>query len=254
MMTPVEIRIGTYRFLVPEDDRIFTNQIFTKRHHVDEVKRLLSGIQRVRDPIPPSSEVVEFGACMGVSTIPLARHFQHVHAIEPSASNYDLLVRNLELNSARNVHAYRFAMSDHDGVGKLTTSGNNCGGYRIVPAGRDTEEVELCTVDRLIEECMIDQLKVGLVWCDVQGSEIELLRTSRTVFARALWYIEFHFGLLDRTGEWSRMAKLIDDMPDRFSFWSDTSDWKKRGIAEFPVQAANFRRTKYRNILFWNES
>jgi len=99
------------------------------------LKRLMNQTFFKKDYNPPNLEigcndiVVDIGAHFGVFTF-FAACITHntVYAFEPSPSNFEILERNIRINTLKNIIANNFAVSDKNGLAKfLLYSKNNQG-------------------------------------------------------------------------------------------------------------------------------
>ena len=132
--------------------------------------------------LAPGSTVLDVGANSGLFSLLAGRRDPTVtvHAIEPVARVFSVLLGNVALNGLENVTCHRFACSDRSGVATLH-----------VPAGEAVpvmaslltgwadnaatgEEVGCRTVDQLVEDEGIT--RVDVIKIDAEGSEDAVLR------------------------------------------------------------------------------
>lgn len=142
----------------------------------------------LKERIGGKCQVVDLGGHIGSFGILCSRLVSpdsQIHVYEPASDNFALLARNIELNAAHSVQAFRQAVSDKPGQAELHISRDNTGGHRLHmpdPTAQTSEMVNVTTLAELsqrLPEPVIDVLKV-----DVEGSEhaillpfAELLRT-----------------------------------------------------------------------------
>src|SRR3990170_708877 len=122
--------------------------------------------------------VVDIGANIGYYTL-LASHLVgregKVFAFEPDPSNYDLLLKNIEINACTNVVPVQKAISSKSGRIKLFLDKNNLGGHSLSEANVDKSSfiaVEAILLDDFFKN--ID-VKIDVVKMDVQGLEMHVL-------------------------------------------------------------------------------
>ena len=133
--------------------------------------------------VKPGTTVIDAGAHIGTHTLTMARaagRTGRVFAFEPQKKIYRELVRNLELNGARNVRPLRFALGDRHGVIEMSKAvAGNEGGTGVGPGG---DKAELRTIDSF------GFRNVSFIKIDVEGFEdpvldgaAQTIRTQRPV-------------------------------------------------------------------------
>lgn len=143
--------------------------------------------------VRPGMTVVDAGANIGLYTLicsALMKEVGAIHAFEPGTQTYSRLLRNLELNEARNVHVNRLALSDRPGCAVLRWDSKypRFDGHRfLVQASRekrhDDELVECATLDSYAEQTALefaDFMKI-----DVEGAELAVLRGAKRLLERS---------------------------------------------------------------------
>ena len=114
----------------------------------------------------------DIGGHIGTMSIPLSKVYQKVYTFEPCKTNYDLLIKNLEINHIKNVKAYNMAISDcKSSVTMVRHDSHNSGCYQIKNDTTGSTECDLLdnttwvdTDNGRIGPVMVDFLKI-----DVQG-------------------------------------------------------------------------------------
>lgn len=76
----------------------------------------------------PGARFYDVGANMGQYAMLAAKQGLEVHAFEPEAQNFALLVRNIALNNLSNCIAWPMALNDHNSMEVMHLSGLNAGG------------------------------------------------------------------------------------------------------------------------------
>jgi len=128
----------------------------------------------------PPVVIVDAGAYTGLSTVYFATRYPDalIIAVEPSKSNYELLMRNTE--SFTNVRAVRAALWSGSGSLVLTDPGEGTWGFRVGDSGALTsdkdESVEIDVPAVTITELMrtFHVAKIDLLKVDIEGSEVEV--------------------------------------------------------------------------------
>jgi len=107
----------------------------------------------------------------------LVRTEGKVTAFEPSPRCFNLLKKNIELNSTENIDPLQKAVSNFSGKAKLYLSNHNAGDNRLfaneileIDKEREVIEVETIRLDDYLRDELISLLKI-----DVQGGEMNLI-------------------------------------------------------------------------------
>ena len=128
---------------------------------------------------------VDIGANMGLHSILMARCGYKVRAFEPDPVHYDLLKRNLALNSINEVDVIKAAVSDKDGSMEFVrvkgnTTGSHLAGAKANPYG----DLERFPVDVKSFTSVLDQVDFAKI--DAEGHEVIILRSLPAEYWRRL--------------------------------------------------------------------
>ncbi len=157
----------------------------------------------------PGDNVIDAGANIGCHACPMAiRVAPHgrVLAIEPVGRLADRLEANCRLNGIDNVVVSRFAVSSGAGWRPLVVShavANNQGNasfHRAPSASSDVVEVETTTIDVLVSEVGLSDLR--LIKTDLEGEDFAALVGARETLKRwrPMLAFEHHRGLWATAG------------------------------------------------------
>ena len=156
------------------------------------------GVTRIfKNEIKLGAVVLDIGANIGYHTLTAARLVGQdgkVFAFEPEPSNFDLLVRNVKINSYSNVIPVQKALSNKRGRARLFLHGTysvvyslsqNCVSILSVQddvsiSGRYVE-VDVETLDELLKDY---EGKIDFIKIDVQGGEMAVLEGGRNVIEK----------------------------------------------------------------------
>jgi FkbM family methyltransferase len=121
---------------------------------------------------------IDGGACVGEYCILLSQFNIRCIAFEPIAKNFDVLVKNLNLNNLQSkVKAFPIALGDHNYKAKFIYNPVNTGASHIANPSDLTDCIaEVCTFDSLLSELNISVEDKILFKLDVEGMEIEAIR------------------------------------------------------------------------------
>jgi FkbM family methyltransferase len=127
--------------------------------------------------ILPGDTVIDVGANIGCFTILAAKMVGpsgRVIAIEPEPHTYQQLLRNIELNGARNVVPHHLSLGGREGQVKFYTGGSALGSS-LFRSSRHTDEhlVEMTTLESLMK---LDRITAcSYMKMDCEGGEYEIL-------------------------------------------------------------------------------
>lgn len=136
--------------------------------------------------IRPSSTVLDVGSNVGWYSLNIAKAIPDVRvfAFEPIPHTFDLLLRNIRINEAANIHPNNFGFYDQAGTMVLYFCNDSSGSASAENIGerRDAQEVtcQVNTVDDFIADT---GLKVHFIKCDVEGAELRVFRGANKCLA-----------------------------------------------------------------------
>lgn len=127
--------------------------------------------------------VIDLGANIGYFTLlfsGLVGSTGHVYAFEPEPENANLLRKNLELNSIKNVTVIQKAVDSKVTTRLLHINKKNRGNHQIFYEGeyRETIEVQSTTLDDYFSN---QDLKIDWIKMDIEGAEVEALQGMKNL-------------------------------------------------------------------------
>ncbi|HEY4111759.1 FkbM family methyltransferase [Puia sp.] len=156
-------------------------------------------IEYILPLIDPGSCVYILGAHIGTLAVPIARSAREVIAFEANPATFQFLSRNIDLNQARNVKSYNFAVYDKEIQLPFYQSRTNTGGSKIKPVKDhlwyNYDDPEIIHVSGKV----LDEFVIGtglpmpdLIIMDIEGAEHAALKGARACLRNASHlYIEF---------------------------------------------------------------
>lgn len=129
----------------------------------------------VLDHFHKFSVFIDAGSCIGIYAILAAKHQLKTIAFEPIETNYETLIKNLQLNNmADQVKAFKVGLGNQNKLvffhlDRVNTGASHLGTVR----NKDSSEVMLRTFDSLLPELNLDASQHILFKMDVEGMEIE---------------------------------------------------------------------------------
>jgi|CXWL01.1.fsa_nt_gi FkbM family methyltransferase len=158
--------------------------------------------------------VLDIGANIGLYTLIASKHIGvggSVLSFEPELENFNILSKNIEINTLTNARAVRVAVSDTNGTSMLSISKDNKGNHSLVAEIGSNVKQEVSVV-RLDDWLHAEEVrKIDVIKVDIQGAEpqafIGMKETLRK--ARAL-FVEYEPSILRSIGhEPEQMLKLL---------------------------------------------
>jgi FkbM family methyltransferase len=170
--------------------------------------------------ITKESVVIECGCHIGTHTLKMASLCDKLYGFEPMPETYDVLNKNIQLNSIHNATIYkqgvadkpgrtRFSWIPHDNPGGSGLENNPMGKPTWIEGTNKVIDVELTTIDALNLE-KLDFMKI-----DVEGYEslaiaggFNTIQKCKPVIVMEVW--KNHFGGVDINYTQDLFKNLID--------------------------------------------
>jgi FkbM family methyltransferase len=148
-------------------------------------------VQFTLENLDNGSVFVDVGANTGYYSLAVASMYRgcQVIAVEPCSWTFEILKRNIQINSLSNISAMRTALGDCSGQAKLLL---NCSGREgFNTTGKPThkysfvvghETVGITTLSGLLAE--MDSEAVDFIKVDVEGAELNVFKGGRDLLSR----------------------------------------------------------------------
>jgi len=171
-----------------------------------------------RNVVKEGDVVLDLGANLGYYTLLAARLVGQkgkVYAFEPEPVNYNLLLKNIELNGYDNIVAVQKAVSNVAGKVRLFLDEKDTGAHTIYQPGDKTEiiEVESVTLDEFFKD---KKHPINVIKMDIEGAEMAALSEMDRIIREnenLKILVEFNFSGIRRAGnspeEFTR--RLLED-------------------------------------------
>ncbi len=123
-----------------------------------------------------SKVIFDVGANIGYYTVQFAQRTNGlVYAFEPMNYQYDVLLKNIELNKLSNICPVQKIVSDKNGIQRIYFSGMyNTAASSMVVETDDYEDVPSITLDTFCDKNEIEE--VDMIKIDVEGNELNVLK------------------------------------------------------------------------------
>lgn len=199
--------------------------------------------------LKPADIVYVVGANIGYYPILCASHGARVYAFEPDPTNFDLLIRSLEMNKLSGVTALPVAVGSRDGGTVLSVSPTNSGDHQTgLVEGRSHLRVPVRMLDTLVTD---GTPAPTLIIMDVQGAELDVLRgaeaTLRSPTLRAM-FTEFWPSGLERREAGAAKAFIESVASSGFQIFEISE--RTRSVTPFDVSAIErMSTTEEKNLL-----
>lgn len=219
------------RYITPKRDDI-GRALFKRGVHEPHVSRW---VREHLDP-GPGELIIDVGANLGYYAVLFAQLGTRRHtvlAFEPEPYNYQLLTRNVELNGAGNVRAFRLALGETSEQRDLVMyKASNRGRHSLLDlhAGSRTS-VDVRSLDGVLEEHGLSRAAIRLLKLDVEGYEFFVLKGAEAAVRRCQYIVlEYSPQYFRRSG---LGAGFFETFLDRHGLRCHT--FTERGLSELPV-------------------
>jgi len=143
--------------------------------------------------------IVDLGAHIGFSTLYFSSLFSDskIYSVEASADNYQMLEKNINLNSINAIPLNKYISSENGTANiYIHKNSNKCSVYPDGDANISTDNVEKITMTDLINRYELESIDILKV--DIEGAEGELFSDCKSWIDRVkLITIEVHPNLVD---------------------------------------------------------
>ena len=228
-------RDGTTWYLNPSLDPIVNEVIRTGGYGTRESDLILRHLASKNRTPAAHGVIINVGANVGTTALPLARAGYRVVAAEPVQRAFDLLCRNVEVNGFGNVVQPFNAAVTATHCNVEIVAGDNLSTSELKGAhdpadlatpsdfGVHVEVVRGIPLDSLIDEAGVDPGQVALVWSDTEGAEAGVIAGGTRLWAAGvpLW-VEIRPSALRDQGrltdfvglaqEWFSVVRPLDDL------------------------------------------
>lgn len=169
------------------------------------------GTKLFLDSIKPGMVIVDVGANFGYYSLIAAGALRglgdggQVYAFEPEPGNYELLLKNIEINGYTNITPSQSAVSASTGRASLYLDSRNLAGHSLssecIIHGDDSVQIETSTLDDFFMH-RVGKTKVDILKIDTQGAEGLVLEGAWGILDgnRAKIFMEFWTRGLENNG------------------------------------------------------
>lgn len=227
---------------IPSGDLILADMLSTGGYEREEQEALLRFLSAVSPQRRAAKWVLEVGANVGTTSVPMARAGFSVVALEPIPGIADLLERNIADNELSDrVLLRRCAIGSRNGVIEMLVSSD--GGSEVLSDdrrahrpddayldGRRQEgrlEVEVHTLDEIARQEGIDPADVAFVWSDTEGYEASVIEGGASLWQAGVpMWVEFWPAGLEAQGG---IDRFIATASEHFAGFIDSAELKAGG-------------------------
>ena len=165
----------------------------------------------ILDRIREYSVFIDSGSCVGDYSILLSKYDIRCIAFEPLPNNYEVLVKNLQMNNLINrVITIPAALGNENKLVRFQFNQVNTGASCIDKENKpDSFAVELRTFDSLLTKFSIDKDDHILFKLDVEGMESEALQGSANFISQ---YPNITFIIEDKFTEMAKIKPILNEL------------------------------------------
>lgn len=162
-----QVVLGNIKFNYRIDDKYIGQRIALDKYEKYETAMVVAQAQ-------DCSVVVDVGANIGYYTLLLAKRVKKVYAFEPDKENFEILKKNVEENSLKNVVLVNKAVGSKNEKVGIKRNRNNYGDSKVL----EGNEIECIRLDDFMNE------KVDLIKIDVQGFEPRVIEGAKEIIKK----------------------------------------------------------------------
>lgn len=149
----------------------FRANVFYYKHDIQKLKHL----DRIKD-----KDLIDAGGCISDSAIMMTEFTTgRIYTFEPTTVNYDIMLKTIELNSAKNIIPVKQGLGSKDESLFIKLCHENYGENKITKDqsaqenSDDYEQISITSLDSFVKGKGLD---IGLIKVDVEGFEQEFLK------------------------------------------------------------------------------
>jgi FkbM family methyltransferase len=206
------------KWTAPVGDKVISRILFASGEFQADEQRALLRWMKAHDYLThDKTHVVDVGANIGTTCIPLAKHTgKSVIALEPDPANYEYLQRNVERNGLRDqITCLKLAASNQACRMKMLVNPNSAGSTQIVEGdmeanASETVEVETDALDNILKSQGISPQHVAFVWSDTEGYERYVIEGGKSLWAADVpAWVEFFPPALKNHGGLDKLIMVV---------------------------------------------
>jgi FkbM family methyltransferase len=252
------------KYIVNSSDKIIGRSLYIDGSY--DFDTFLHTLEILKNKIKTET-LVDIGANIGSICIPAVKRgiFKNCFAIEPEPYNFDLLTKNIFINSLSNkIQTFNVALGQFDNEKiKFELSENNYGDHRIKSNSTEKNyfnedkrkiiDVEIKKLDTVIKD---SNPKETLLWMDVQGYEGFVLEGGMNILSKKPpLVIEFWPYGLDKFNSYNLLKKNLIKLNYTYCYNLNLKSYIK-DLTEGKLDDLYFdyksRLMGYTNLLFFN--
>jgi FkbM family methyltransferase len=183
-------------FIDPSDRVIGSWLLWHGRWQLDEIEQAISILKKTGS-MQHDSVFVDAGANIGTHTVYAMRSglFRNAFAFEPETRNYELLRMNIAANDLiSKTTIMKTALGSNDAEATMFLHPRNKGAHSLVglpaPDASEQVRVQVRRLGDILRSNSVAPSQVGLIWIDVEGMELDVIRGLGEYIGRPL-VIEF---------------------------------------------------------------
>jgi len=163
--------------------------------------------------IDENTNVFDVGANIGWISMNIAKHIKNaeIFAFEPIPKTFGYLNKNIELNGLSNIKTYNFGFSNEEKESEFFYYPEGSGNASLSNLSESSNVLKtVCSVKRLDDFAVNNNLSVDFIKCDVEGAELfvfqgglEVLKKDKPiVFTEMLrkWSAKFNYHPMEIVG------------------------------------------------------
>lgn len=235
-------RNGTLWTGKPTDEFVVAPLYCDGHFQGEGIDALLNWINQRKRLTASRNVIVDIGAHIGTTCIPFAQKTDaHILAIEPVPETFQLLQQNVTQNNlGHRITCVQKAVYQQRACLEMGIPKRNDGGAFIMPKSkndmvgltskceiRETRHVSAELLISVLRESGIQPERVAFVWCDVEGSEVEVIESGTELWSSGVpLYLEINPAMLNLQQHLHVLPDLIKQYFDRYLASSELSRYR----------------------------
>ena len=176
-----------YYYYLPT--KYFDTSVFYYKYELP----LLEKINNIKN-----KSIIDAGAFVGDSALILESYCDKVYAFEPTSTNYDLLLKTIKLNNkSSKIIPIKKGLGSKKETANIHIDRGSSSINRVLRDNLEVETIEITTLDDFVNE---NNLDIGLIKVDIEGSEQDFLKgaentikTQKPILLISIYHSAFDF-------------------------------------------------------------
>jgi len=195
-------------------------KIKTRAHTLDKFIIVETNLHKIYTPkgfeINQKDIILDIGAHIGTFSLLAAKLANQgmVFSLEPATINFQLLRKNIKLNSLKNIFAQQIALGKSNGIALLHLDQKNTGGHSLLFENdiNQTKHIKTASLLSFLKDNRIEH--IDLMKMDIEGAEYQIFFDTSPDFLKSINKIALEYHQIDK----KRNGKILKLFLEKHSF------------------------------------